>query len=165
MKFSNFLKNLNKYEKIYAVVFLASIITGIINGLINLDYYKCCEESIGVPKGGTSVLKIFSGNFFLSLTELLTAGLTSIYFNFHTFSLTSSYLSSQGIIYMLPIILLIGFLELLGSVFMGLVGFTFIERKLFKLKSKLNYTTLFLFGVAFIFIGAVIEFLLLKPVL
>ena len=165
MKFLNALKKLNKFEKIYIVLFIGSIIIGIANGLMNLDYFKCCEDSIGIPAEGTNVLKIFSSNFLLSLTELLTLGISSLYYNFHTFSITASYLTFRGTIYILPIILLIGGLELAGSLFMGLTGFSFVERKLFKIKSKLDYRTLFFYGVALIFIGAVVEYLLLRPLI
>lgn len=164
MRFFNFLKHLTKFEKIFISLFIGSLVAGIINGLVNLNYFKCCEEFIGVPAEGTSVLKIFQSNFILSLTELVTAGLSSLYYNFHTFSITSSYLNSQSALYALPIILLIGSLELLGSLLMALIGFSFVEKKLFKIKSKLGYRKLFLYGTTLIFIGAMIEYLLLRLV-
>lgn len=165
MKILGSLRKLNKFEKIYIVLFIGSLLAGIINGIINVDYFKCCEDAIGIPEGGTSALKIFTSNLILSLTELLTAGMSSLYYNFHTFSLTSSYLVSQSALYILPIILLIGSLELVGSLLMALMGFSFVERKLFKIKSKLDYMTLFFYGVTLIFIGAVIEYLLLRPLI
>lgn len=164
MKILDPVKKLNKFEKIYTILFLGSLATGLINGMVNVEYFKCCEDAIGIPEEGTSALKIFTSNFMLSLTEMFTVGITSLYYNFHTFSLTSSYLASQGAIYTIPIILLIGSLELIGSLFMALTGINFVERR-FKIKSKLNYTTLFFFGAAFIFVGAVIEYLLLKPLM
>lgn len=164
MKIRAAIKNLNKFEKFYTVLFIGSLVAGIINGIINVDYFKCCEDAIGVPEEGTSALKIFRSNFLLSLTELFTAGLSSLYYNFHTFSLTSSYLNSQDALYTLPIILLIGGLELSGSLLMALTGLSFIEQKLFKIKSKLKYKILFFYGVALIFIGAIVEYSLLKLV-
>ena len=155
------LRKLTKLEKIYIILFLGSLVAGVVNGTIDIDYFKCCEDAIGVPEEGTSVLKIFRSNFLLSLTELLTAGIFSLYYNFHTFSLTSSYLISQNALYTLPIILLIGSLELVGSLLMALTGFSFVER-LLKIKSKLDYKILFFYGAALIFVGAVIEYLLLR---
>lgn len=158
------LRKLTKFEKIYIILFIGSLTAGIVNGVINIDYFKCCEDAIGVPEEGTSALKIFRSNFLLSLTELLTAGISSLYYNFHTFSLTSSYLSSQNALYTLPIILLIGSLELIGSLFMALTGVSFVER-LVKIKSRLDYKVLFFLGTALIFIGAIIEYLLLRPII
>jgi len=163
MKIFNSLKKLNKLEKIYILIFLGSLLAGIINGAIDKSYFTCCEDAIGVPPEGTSVLKIFQSNFILSITEMLTAGLASLYYNFHTFSITSSYLISQNALYAIIIILLIGSFELLGSLLMALIGISFVE-KLFKIKTKLNWTLLF-YGVALIFIGAVVEYLLLKPII
>ena len=165
MKIWNSIRKLNKFERIYITLFIGSLVLGIVNGIINVGYFKCCEDSIGIPEEGTSVLKIFKSNFLLSLTELFTAGLSSLYYNFHTLSLTSSYLISQSAMYTLPIILLIGSFELVGSLFMALTGFSFIEQKLFRIKSKLNYKIMFFYGVALIFVGAVIEYLLLKPIM
>lgn len=158
------LRRLTKFEKIYIILFIGSLAAGIVNGVINIDYFKCCEDAIGVPEEGTSALKIFRSNFLLSLTELFTAGISSLYYNFHTFSLTSSYLSSQNALYTLPIILLIGSLELIGSLFMGLTGVSFVERVV-KIKSRLDYKVLFFLGTALIFVGAIIEYLLLRPII
>ncbi len=156
------LKNLTKYEKIYICIFLGSLIAGIINGVIDTDYFLCCEESIGVPDEGTSALKIFQNNFILSVTEMFTAGLSGLYFNFHTFSIASSYLNSQNALYTLIFIIILGSLELIGSVLMSLIGITFIERKVFKIKTKLKYNVLFFLATALIFIGAVIEYVLIS---
>ncbi len=163
MKIRNFIRELNKFEKIYIFLFLGSIVGGIVNGIISSDYFTCCEDSIGIPKEGTDALKIFRSNFLLSLTELFTAGLSSLYYNFHTFSITSSYLNSQGSLYTFPIIFLIGSFELAGSLLMALTGFSFVERKLFNIKSKFEYKSLFFYGVALIFIGAAVEYMILKP--
>jgi hypothetical protein len=163
MDFPRLLKQLNKFEKIYIMIFFGSILAGIVNGAIDENYFVCCEDSIGVPEEGTSALKIFTSNFLLSLTELFTAGISSVYYNFHTFSITSSYLISQDALYMIVIILLVGSLELVGSLIMALAGFGFVERKLFRLRSKLDYKLLFLYGTALIFSGAVLEYVLLKP--
>lgn len=158
----DFIRNLNKFEKIYIILFIGSLVAGLINGVMKVEYFKCCEDAIGVPEEGTSILKIFTSNFLVSLTEMLTAGISSLYYNFHTFSLTSSYLNSQNALYTLPIIFLIGGSELVGSLFMALIGLSFVEQKIFRIKSKLDYRTLFLYGTSLIFLGAVIEYLLLR---
>jgi len=162
MKIFNILKTFNNFEKIYIVVFIISLLAGIGYGLIDKDYFTCCEDSIGVPEGGTNPMKIFSSNYFISLTEMITAGLSSLYFNFHTFSITSSYLNSQGTLFTLPIILAIAFFELTGSLFLALTGLSFVEKKLFKIKSQLKPKELFFYGTALIFIGAVVEYALLS---
>ncbi len=159
-----FLRKLTKFEKIYIVLFIGSLIAGVVNGIIDIDYFACCEESIGVPEEGTSILKIFKSNFLLSLTEMFTAGLSSLYYNFHTFSLTASYLNSQNSLYTLPIIFLVGLFELAGSLFIALTGLIFVE-KFFRIKSKFNYKPMFFYGVALIFVGAVIEYTLLRAVI
>ncbi len=164
MKHSHILKNFNKLEKSYTILFALSLFTGILYGMVDKDYFKCCENAIGVPKGGTSTLKIFTGSYFLSLTELFTAGLSSLYFNFHTFSVTSSYLSSRQELFALPVILFVGIFELAGGLLFGLVGLALAEKKLFKIKSKLKPKELFLYGTSLIFVGAVFEYLLVTLV-
>ncbi|MBI2543574.1 MAG: hypothetical protein HYW24_05320 [Candidatus Aenigmarchaeota archaeon] len=159
MNLFNILK-LNNFEIAYAVVFILSIIIGIGYGLIDKEYYKCCEDFIGVPEEGTSPMKIFSSNYLISMTELATAGLSSLYFNFKTFSVTSSYLNSQGELFVLPVIMIIGIFELVGSLCLALAGFSFVERMV-KIKSRLKFAQLFLLGTALIFIGAVVEYLLI----
>lgn len=161
MKLLKTIKNLTKFEKIYIIIFIASILAGMAYGLVDRDYFKCCENSIGVPKEGTSPMKIFTSNYFLSLTEMLTAGLSSLYFNFHTFSITSSYLNSNGEMLTLPIILFIGIFELTGGLLLALAGFGFVERKLLKIKSRLKFWQPFLLGTALIFIGAIFEYMIL----
>ena len=91
----DFIRNLNKFEKLYIVLFIGSILVGIAYGLVNKDYFKCCEDAIGIPEEGTNPIKIFTSNYLLSLTELITAGISSLYYNFHTFSVTSSFLNAQ----------------------------------------------------------------------
>lgn len=159
-----FLKLLTKIEKIYIILFIASLFAGVAYGLIKTDYYKCCEDVIGIPPEGTNPIKIFTSNYLLSLSELVTAGLSSFYFNFHTFSVTSSYLNSQGGLFTLPVILFIGVFELIGSLFLALTGLSFVERKFLKIKSNLKFLEMFLFGTSFIFVGAIIEYLLLQLV-
>ena len=88
----DFIRTLNKFEKFYIILFTCSILVGITYGLINQDYFKCCEDAIGVPEEGTSRIKIFTSNYLLSLTELITAGVSRLYYNFPTFSVTASYL-------------------------------------------------------------------------
>ena len=149
----DFIRNLNKFEKFYIILFTSSILVGITYGLINQDYFKCCEDAIGVPEEGTSPIKIFTSNYLLSLTELITAGVSSLYYNFHTFSVTASYLESQNALYMIVIILLIGGFELVGSLLMALTGFSFVEQNILKIRSNLNYRTLFLYGTTLIFVG------------
>ncbi|MFH0890309.1 MAG: hypothetical protein V1836_04205 [Candidatus Aenigmatarchaeota archaeon] len=163
MRLSDFLKKLNKLEKSYIILFALSLLAGILYGLLDKDYFKCCENVIGVPQEGTSTLKIFTGNYLLSLTELFTAGLSSLYFNFHTFSVTSSYLSSRQELFALPVVFFIGVFELAGGLFLALTGLIFAE-KLLKIKSKLKPKELFLYGTALIFFGAVVEYLLLSMV-
>jgi hypothetical protein len=152
---------LNKYEKIYTVLFVASIVAGTINGAVNLDYYMCCEDSLKPPESFTP-FTFFSANYALSLGEMVTGGIASLYINFHTFSITSSYLASQNILYAMPVLFIHGTLELAGGLLLALVGFSFVERKIFKLKSKLKYDRLFVYGTALIFIGSVVEYGLLK---
>lgn len=161
MKLFNAIKNFNKFEIGYIIIFVISLLAGMSYGLIDKDYFTCCEDVIGVPEEGTSIMRIFSSNYFLSLTEMITAGISSLYFNFHTFSITSSYLNSQDTLFMFPIILVIAVFELIGSLFLALTGFSFVEKKLFKIKSQLEFKQLFFLGTAFIFIGAVVEYLLL----
>ncbi len=157
--FTNF-SGMNRLEKCYSLLFALSLLVGIAYGLADRNYFKCCEGSIGIPEEGTSVLKIFSGNYILSLTEFLTAGLSSIYFNFHTLSVTSSYLNSTGRLFTLPLILFIALFELCGSLLIALSGLHILER-LLGAQSRLKPKELFVYGTALIFIGAVVEYLIL----
>ncbi|MBI3412666.1 MAG: hypothetical protein HY051_01120 [Candidatus Aenigmarchaeota archaeon] len=111
MNLRNFIKKLNRLEAIYTALFALSLLAGTFYGMINKDYFRCCEDSIGVPEG-------------------------------------------------LPILLVIGFFELAGSLFLALAGFNIFE-KLLKIKSRLKPGELFLYGTSLIFIGAVFEYLLL----
>ncbi|MFH1105667.1 MAG: hypothetical protein V1731_00435 [Candidatus Aenigmatarchaeota archaeon] len=151
---------MNRLEKCYSLLFAFSLLAGIAYGLFDNDYFKCCEGSIGVPEEGTSVLRIFSGNYLLSLSEFFTVGLSSIYFNFHTLSVTSSYLNSTGSLVTLPIILFIAFFELCGSLLIALSGLSILER-LFGAQSKLKPKELFVYGTALVFVGAIVEYLIL----
>lgn len=164
MKIRSYIRKLSKFEKIYIGIFIISALAGIVYGLFDKDYFKCCEEFIGVPEGGTNPIKIFTSNYFLALTELITAGISSLYYNFHTFSIISSYLNSQGGLLTLPIILFISSFELIGSLFLALAGISFVETRIFKIKSKLEFLSMFLAGTSLIFVGAVIEYLLLTLV-
>ncbi|MBI2545020.1 MAG: hypothetical protein HYW22_00255 [Candidatus Aenigmarchaeota archaeon] len=139
-----------------------SILAGLSFGFIDKTYYKCCEDSIGIQLGGTNLIKIFADNYLISISELITIGISNLYFNFHTFSVASSYLNAQGTLYVLPIIFIVGIFELVGALCMGLVGFVFIEKKLLKIKSKLDSELLFFYGTGLIFLGAVIEYLLIQ---
>ena len=154
--------NFTKLEKLYVSLFVVSILAGLAFGFIDKTYYKCCEDAIGVPAGGTSPIKIFADNYLISMSELITIGISSMYFNFHTFSVASSYLNAQGTLWILPIVFLIGIFELVGAICMGLVGFVFIEKKFLKIKSKLDSELLFFYGTGLIFIGAVIEYFLIS---
>ena len=151
-----------KLEKIYVSLFVLSIIIGLLYGFYDKNYFKCCDDSIGVPEGGTSPIIIFTGNYLISLSELITLGISSLYFNFHTFSVASSYLNSQGTLFILPIIFVVGIFELVGALLMGLTGFVFVEKKLLKIKSKLDSEILFFCGTGLIFIGAIVEYLLIQ---
>lgn len=153
---------LTRLEKLYVSLFVVSILAGLIFGFIDKTYYKCCEDAIGVPLEGTSPIKIFADNYLISISELITIGISSLYFNFHTFSVASSYLNAQGTLYILPIVFLIGAFELVGALCMGLVGFVFVEKKLLKIKSTLDSEILFFCGTGLIFLGAVIEYLLVS---
>lgn len=156
-----FVKKFTKLEKWFAILFIASIGAGVVYGLVDPSYYLCCEEYLGVPKEGSSPIEIFSNNYFLGLIEMFTAGLFGIYLNFHTFSTASSYLYTNGQLIGLPILVVIGFLELAGSLLLGLVGISFVERTLLKIKSKLDWKQLFFLATILIFLGAIIEYFLI----
>ncbi len=162
MKLSKMTKKLTALEKWYSTAFFMFIVAGIGYGIVDREYYLCCEDFVGVPEEGTSPMEIFSNNYFLGIAEMLTAGLFSLYLNFHTFAVSSSYLYANGQLIALPIIFLIGILELAGSLLLGLVGISFVERKLLKIKSKLDWKHLFFIGTVFIFLGAIIEYFLIS---
>lgn len=151
---------MNRLEKCYSLLFALSLLAGIAYGLSDKDYFECCKESIGIPEEGASMLKIFSGNYILSLTEFLTAGLSSIYFNFHTLSVTSSYLNSTGRLAALPLIVFIAVFELCGSLLIALSGINILER-LLGVRSALKPKELFVYGTALVFVGAAWEYLIL----
>jgi len=150
---------LNKVEKTYIILFVFSILAGILYGVINKNYFKSYESALEFAEGETS-MTIFAKNFILSAINLITAGVTSFYFNFTTFSIASSYLYSSGMIFALPLLFIHGSFEMLGSMFFGLVGLNLLEKKIIKLRSRLKTEEVFWFGVILLFVGAVIEYLL-----
>ena len=152
---------LNKFEKIYVALFVGSMVAGIVYGAANVDYFKCCESALE-PEEGFTPLTFFSSNFILALAEMVTAGVASLYLNFHTFSITASYLASQNALFTLPFLFIHGSFELVGSLFLALAGFSFVERKAFKIKSRLKINELVVSGIALIFVGSIVEYGLLK---
>ncbi len=157
------LGNFNKLEKIYVIAFLVSIFAGSINGIVSSGYFQPFEQAGRLDlKEGEDNLTIFYKNFLVSGIDLVTAGFASFYFNFVSFSVAVSFSYVKGTLLALPLILLtFGILELVGSMFIGLVGLNFAERvvaKFFKIKSKLNVQRLFLLGFIFLLVASAIEY-------
>ena len=146
----------NKSENIFIKLFIISIIVGIVYGVVDQNYYKCCESDLDVQEG-ENVLTIFSSNLLLSRIEYLTAGISSIYINFNTFATASSYLHFQNALYVLPFLFIHGFPELLGALLFSLAGLSLLERKFLKRKSNLKWFTLLKYGTVFLIIAAAIE--------
>lgn len=150
---------LNRVEKIYIFLFILSIITGVVNGVLNKTYFQDYESSLDLSPGETG-LTIFFKNFILSAVNLVTAGLSNFYFVFITFSISASYLYSQGILLALPLLFIHGSFELIGTMFFGLIGLNFFERKILKFKSRLKIKKLLIYGLILLAIGATIEYFL-----
>lgn len=162
--FQKIIGKTNEIEDIYIYVFIISILVGISYGIFNKDYYKCCETALNMTEKD-NVATIFFSNFFLAATNLITVGVSILYFNFHTFSITSSYLNSQGTLLTLPFLFIHGFFEMFGVMLFGLTGLSLFEKKILRKKSLLKGLRLLSYGMIFLLIGAFIEiglFYLLK---
>lgn len=146
----------NKIENIYICIFVFSIIAGMIYGVVNKDYYKCCESALDIEEGDNAGT-IFVSNFLLAGTNLVTAGISSFYLNFHTFSITSSFLYSQGILFALAFLFSYGFFEFFGVMLFGLAGLSLFEKKILRKNSFLKDCHLVAYGTALLLVGAVIE--------
>jgi hypothetical protein len=156
--FGIFLKiigRINKTETIYIYLFILSILLGIFHGLVNKNYYKCCESSLEMTEKD-NIITIFISNFFLSITNLITAGASSLYLNFHTFSITSSFLNSQNSLIALPFMFTYGFFEMFGVLLFGLAGLSFFE-VILRRKTFIKKANLLIYGIIFLLIGATLE--------
>lgn len=163
----------NRIEKLYMILFVLSIASGIIYGIMNPDYFKPSQEAgnLDIQPGETSIT-IFYKNFFLSGISLITAGLSNLYFNFVTFSVISSFFYTSGTFLAIFIMLFtFGLLELAGIMFIGLTGLNLAEKffgkilKSKKIKSKINSKRIFAYGIILLFTASLIEYglaLLLK---
>lgn len=162
--FRRILGKTNKIENIYIYIFIFSILLGIVYGIFDKNYYKCCETSLAMTEND-NVLTIFFSNFFLAAINLITAGISILFINFHTFSITSSYLNSQGTLFALPFLFIHGFFEMFGVLLFGLTGLSLFEKKILRRKSLLKWSRLLGYGAIFLLLGAFIEiglFYLLK---
>lgn len=151
----------NEIEKIYVYIFILSILSGMVYGIANKDYYKCCETVLDMQEGDNAGT-IFISNLFLSVTNLITAGVSSIFINFHTFSITSSFFYTQGTLFALPFLFVHGSFEIFGVMLFGLNGLSLFQKKILKRKSSLKNLYLLAYGTIFLLIGSLIEIGLLK---
>lgn len=151
----------NKIEKIYFMVFILSIVGGILYGIIDSNYYKCCEETLSLQPGQNE-LTIFLGNFGIALIALITGGFSSFYFLFTTFAISSSSLFSSGEFIEIVFLLMLGSLELTGVFLFGVSGFSFFETKILKMKSKIKLKRALLIATILLFVSAVFEYLLVR---
>lgn len=152
----------NRIEKIYALIFVLSIASGIIYGTVfDRNYYKCCESTLSLQPGQNN-FTIFSNNFLLASIALITAGFSSFYFLFVTFAISASSFAANGELLGIAFLLLLGSLELVGVFLFGLAGFFVFERKILKIKSKLIAEKLVLIATVLIFISSIFEYLVTK---
>jgi len=155
--FQRIIGTTNEIEGIYIYLFIISILAGMWYGIYDKDYYKCCENALNMTEKD-NVATIFISNLFLSATNLVTSGVSILYFNFHTFSITSSFLYSQGTLIMLPFLFIHGFFEIFGALLFSLAGLSIFEKKILKKKSFLKGSRLLAYGTILLLIGAFIEF-------
>ena len=151
----------NRVEKIYLLIFLLSILSGIFYGFIDRNYYKCCEDTLSLQPGENS-FTIFTRNFLLAGAALVTAGFSSFYFLFITFAITSSSLTSNGALLGIIFVLIFGAMELAGVFLFGIVGFAVFERKILKIKSKLFLKKIILIATILILVSAIFEYFIVK---
>lgn len=153
--------NFNRTETIYLLVFVLSIIAGIAYGIINQNFYKCCEDTLSLQPGQNE-FTIFERNFGLAFIALITGGFSAFYILFITFAISSSSLLANGEIFAIIFILILGSLELTGVFLFGISGFVVLERKILKAKSNLKIKKIILIGIILLFISAVIEYFLVR---
>lgn len=151
----------NKIEKIYLLIFVLSIAGGIIYGIIDSNYYKCCEDTLSLQPGQNE-FSIFIQNFELAIIALITAGFSSFYFLFTTFAISSSSFFSSGQFIGVVFLLILGSLELTGVFLFGITGFSIFETRILKIKSKIKIKGMLLIATILLFVSAVVEYLLVR---
>jgi len=151
----------NKIEKIYLLIFVLSIASGIFYGIIKPDFYKCCEDTLSLQPGQNE-FSIFFRNFGLAFIALITGGFSSFLFLFTTFAISSSSFFSSGTLYGIIFLLLLGSLELIGVFLFGVSGFSLFETRIFKIKSKIKIKGTLFIATILLFISAVVEYLLVR---
>lgn len=151
----------NKIEKVYLMVFILSIASGIVYGIIKSDFYKCCEDTLSLQPGQNE-FSIFLQNFELAIIALITAGFSSFYFLFTTFAISSSSFFSSGELIGVVFLLMLGSLELTGVFLYGVSGFSIFESRILKIKSKIKIKRTLLIATILLFVSAVVEYLLVR---
>jgi hypothetical protein len=160
-RIENYIGRFNKIERIYLLIFILSIASGIVYGIIDSNYYKCCEDTLSLQPGQNE-FSIFLQNFELAVIALITAGFSSFYFLFTTFAISSSSFFSSGQLIGVIFLLLLGSLELIGVFLFGVTGFSIFETRILKIKSKIKIKGTLLIATILLFVSAVMEYFLVR---
>ncbi len=165
------LGELSNHEKHYAYVFVLSAVAGSVFGLFNqslaLTFLRRFRQAISEP-APTHPLSIFSHNFVVGLLSVLTGGISMLLSQFLTFAAVTGLLRLIAVLPVahipltLIVILSIGFMVVLiveqgGFLCFSVVGFTGLERIVWKRKTKLRRIRFLLLGTFLLFIAAILE--------
>jgi hypothetical protein len=168
------LGSLNKHEKYYGLLFLLSMFLGAAYGSFDKTIYIIAREQL--PKSPT-ILDIFLHNITVDLISTLTGGVFGIISNIVTYSIFPgmfenafadrgmSFVGVIAAIIAIVITLVVvfatyGALEMVGHFCFGLVGFTFLERLVWKEKTNLRRVNILILGTVLMLAAAVIEWFL-----
>jgi len=120
------------------------------------------QTSVESEPPPTLAISIFSHNFLVGIVSALTGGIGGLLANFITFAVIAGLLEARVSLVGAVFILLILFgtfepLELGGFLCFAIVGFTSLDRVVWKRKTKLRRVRFLMLGTALLFVAAVIE--------
>ncbi len=150
-------------EIYYIYSFLLSIALGIVYGLFDKTWYYTAVARF--PRS-ESPLGIFVHNISIDLLSVVTGGIFGLFSNFLTFSVISALFGALHVGFLRVIVVTglvfgsYGLLEIAGHLCFGLVGFTYLERLVWKKETQLHRDHLFMLGAALIIVAASLEWLL-----
>ena len=152
------IKMFNKWEKIYAILFMLTIALGIIYGFANTNYYKTQEIN-----DANSFLDIFLWNSRIGLMVFFTAGALKFVTNIFTFAYVSSAITTANVPIFWVFLLIHGIPEMLAFFFFGISGIAFFE-KIFKIQTNVSIKRFLFLAFALLFVAAILEWYVSIPV-
>jgi len=160
-----FLGELNTSERHFIYAFFLSSALGFVLGLFVTAVYPIAsmpfQMAVVSKPHFTHAISLFSHNLLVAIVSALTGGIGGLFSNFITFALVAITLNSRvslvGAIFLLFAYCMFEPLELGGCLCFAIVGYTGLEKLVWKRKTRLRVGRFLILGTALLFIAAVIE--------